>query len=45
MAISERPSKIKDDKWNEMDENVVANLHMALVDEVLSSIEEKKTAK
>ncbi|KAE8729592.1 putative Leucine-rich repeat protein kinase family protein [Hibiscus syriacus] len=45
-AISERPVDFIDDsKWNEMDENVMANFHLALADEVLSSIEEKKTAK
>ena len=45
-AISVRPTEITDDKkWSEMDENAVADLHLALADEVLSSIEEKKTAK
>ncbi|KAL4271938.1 hypothetical protein GQ457_13G028490 [Hibiscus cannabinus] len=45
-AISERPTDFTDNKkWNEMDENSIADLHLALADEVLSSIEEKKTAK
>ncbi|KAL4283007.1 hypothetical protein GQ457_16G004330 [Hibiscus cannabinus] len=45
-AISERPTDFTDNnKWNEMDENAIADLHLALADEVLSSIEEKKTAK
>ncbi|GMJ14768.1 hypothetical protein HRI_005146000 [Hibiscus trionum] len=45
-AISERPADFTDNKkWNEMDENAIADLHLALADEVLSSIEEKKTAK
>ncbi|KAE8677858.1 cytochrome P450 71A9-like [Hibiscus syriacus] len=45
-AISERPVDFADDiKWNEMDGNAMANFHLALADEVLSSIEEKKTAK
>nr|GEW88070.1 Gag-Pol polyprotein [Tanacetum cinerariifolium] len=45
VAIGERPAEVTDDKWDEMDENVVANLLLALADGVLSSIEEKKTAK
>lgn len=45
-AISERPTIFTDDnKWNEMDGNALANLHLALADGILSSIEEKKTAK
>ncbi|KAE8686521.1 Protein STRUBBELIG-RECEPTOR FAMILY 1 [Hibiscus syriacus] len=45
-AINERPVDFTDDnKWNEMDGNAMANFHLALTDEVLSSIEEKKTAK
>ena len=34
-----------DDKWNEIDGNAIADLHLALADGVLSSVEEKKTAK
>ncbi|TYK21892.1 polyprotein [Cucumis melo var. makuwa] len=33
-----------DNKWNEMDGNAMANIHLALADNVLSSIKEKKTA-
>lgn len=45
-AISERPTTFTDDnKWNEMDGNALANLHLALADGILSSIEEKKMAK
>nr|GEV11871.1 retrovirus-related Pol polyprotein from transposon TNT 1-94 [Tanacetum cinerariifolium] len=45
-AISERPTEVTDDsKWDEMDGNSIANLHLALADGVLSSIEKKKTAK
>ncbi|GKD47751.1 gag-pol polyprotein [Tanacetum coccineum] len=45
-AIGERPVEVTDDnKWDEVDENAIANLHLALADGVLSSIEEKKTAK
>jgi len=34
---------INNDKWNEMNENTIANLYLALADEILSSIEQKKT--
>ena len=45
-AISGRPEEFTyDNKWNEMDENTVANLHLTLADKILSSVEEKKTAK
>ncbi|TYK16527.1 hypothetical protein E5676_scaffold21G003420 [Cucumis melo var. makuwa] len=45
-AIDKRPAEITDDnKWNEMDGNAMANIHLALADNVLSSIEEKKIAK
>nr|GEU66026.1 Gag-Pol polyprotein [Tanacetum cinerariifolium] len=45
-AIGERPAEVTDDsKWDEMDENAIINLHLALVDGVLSSIKKKKIAK
>ena len=44
-AIDKRPKGITNAKWEETDGNVVANLHLALADEVLSSIAEKKSAK
>ena len=44
-AIDERPAEVTDDKWDEIEGNATANLHLALADVVLSSIEEKKTAK
>ena len=44
-AINERPAGLTDDRWNEMDDTAVANLHLALADSVLSSIAEKKSAK
>ena len=45
-AIGERPDEITDDgKWNEMDGNAIANLHLALANGVLSSVAKKKTAK
>ena len=31
-AISERPAGVKDDKWNEMDRDVVANFRLAVPD-------------
>nr|GEV67512.1 Gag-Pol polyprotein [Tanacetum cinerariifolium] len=44
-AIGERPDEVMDDcKWDEMDGKVIANLHLALAEGVLSSIEEKKSA-
>lgn len=46
MAIGNRLAEILDDsKWKEMDGNAITNLHLALVDGVLSSVAEKKTAK
>ena len=45
-AIGEKSTEITDDdKWNEMDSNVIADLHLTLADGVLSSVEEKKTVK
>ena len=40
-AIGERPIEITDDKWNEIDGNVISDLHLALADGVLSSVVEK----
>lgn len=45
-AIEEMPKEIINDaKWNEMGGNDIVDLYLALADEVLSSVEEKKTAK
>jgi hypothetical protein len=45
-AIGDRLAEITDNaKWNEMDGNAIANIHLALADEVLSSVAEKKTTK
>ncbi|XP_027922652.1 uncharacterized protein LOC114180538 [Vigna unguiculata] len=44
-AIEERPTGITKKKWKEMDNNAIANLHLALADAVLSSIAEKTTVK
>ncbi|GJT08069.1 hypothetical protein Tco_0842531 [Tanacetum coccineum] len=45
VAIGERPTDVTNDgKWDEMDENAIANLHLALADGVLSSIGEEKSA-
>ena len=33
-----------DAKWEEIDDNVVTNLHLSLADEILSNITEKKSA-
>nr|GEW08436.1 hypothetical protein [Tanacetum cinerariifolium] len=44
--LRNRPAEVTDDsKWDRMDGMVVANLHLALADGVLSSIEEKRSAK
>jgi hypothetical protein len=44
--IGDRPAKITNNaKWNEMDGNAFTNIHLALVDEVLSSVVKKKTVK
>nr|GEU62256.1 Gag-Pol polyprotein [Tanacetum cinerariifolium] len=44
-AIGERPVEVTNDsKWDEMDGNAIENMHLALADGVLSSIEEKNTA-
>jgi hypothetical protein len=45
-AIGDQLAEITDNaKWNEMDGNAIANIHLALADIVLSSVVEKKTAK
>jgi len=44
-TIEEKPESITDKKWKEIDNNAIANLHLALVDAVLSSIAEKTTTK
>ena len=44
-AIGERPTRIINDKWNEMDGNAIADLYLALANGVLSSVAEKKIAK
>ena len=44
-AIGERPMKITDNKWNEVDGNAIFDLHLTLADEVLSRVAEKNRAK
>ena len=44
-AIGERPMEITDDMWNEIDGTAISDLHLALVDGVLSSVAEKNTTK
>ena len=44
-VIEGRPAELADDKWKEMDDNAIFNLHLALVDSMLSSVPVKKTAK
>jgi hypothetical protein len=44
--IGDGPAEITDNaKWNEMDGNAITNIHIALADEVLSSVAEKKIVK
>ena len=44
-AIGERPKEITDGKkWEEINDNVVADLHLAISDGILSSMNEKMTA-
>ena len=45
LAIEGKLTRLADDKWKEMDDNAVANLHLALADSVLSSVTEKKTTR
>ena len=37
--------EITDDKWNEIDDNAISDLHLALANGVLSCMAEKKTLK
>jgi len=40
VTIEEKPASITNQKWKEIDNNAIANLHLALIDVVLSSIAE-----
>ncbi|KAF2291302.1 hypothetical protein GH714_022364 [Hevea brasiliensis] len=44
-AIEDRPTGITDDRWKEMDDNAIANLHLAMADTVLSSVAERRQQK
>lgn len=44
-VIGESPTKIINDKWNEMDGNTIADLHLVLEEYVLSSVVEEKDSK
>ena len=44
-VIGEKLMEITNDKLNEIDGNAIANLHLTLVNGVLSSVAEEKTAK
>ena len=45
-AISTRPYEfIDDEKWKRIDELDISDLHLSLSDDILSGVEEKKTAK
>ena len=43
VTIGEKSMEITDDaKWNEVDSNATTDLHLALANEVLSSVERKR---
>ena len=44
-TIGEKPIELIDDKWKEIDGNTISDLYLALEDEILSNVAEKKTAK
>ena len=44
-AIGEKLMEITNDKWNEIDGNLISDLHLTLADGVLSSVVEKNIAK
>ena len=44
-TIGERPTKITDDKWNEMDDNAITKLHLAFLDRVQSNVAEENIVK
>ena len=44
-TIERRPTGATNDKWKEMDDSAVANLHLALTDSMLSSVVKKKMEK
>jgi len=45
VAIEVRPETLTNDKRKETDNNVIANMNLALIDSVLSSVAKKMTAK
>ena len=44
-TISERLENVEDKKWEQMDGNVVANLHLVVANSILSSISELQSTK
>ena len=44
-AIGEKPIETTDDNWNEIDGNTISDIYLTLADGILSSVEEKNTAK
>ena len=44
-TISERLENVEDKKWEQMDGNVVANLHLVVANNILSSISELQLTK
>lgn len=45
VAIKEKTVKITHQKWKEMNDNAISNLHLAMADAILSSIIKKTTTK
>ncbi|GAA0166566.1 hypothetical protein LIER_21692 [Lithospermum erythrorhizon] len=43
-AIGEKAVDITNEQWNKIDENAIVNIHLALTDEILTNIEEKRIA-
>ena len=43
-AIKERPTRITNDKWDKMDDNIIVDQYLTLADGVLSSVAEEKIA-
>ena len=44
-AIGKKLKEITNDKWNKIESNTISDLHLALVDGVLSSMTEKQNSK
>jgi len=43
IAIEARPAEMTDQKWKEIDNNAIVNLHLTKIDSIFSSVAEKET--